>query len=157
MKRISRKPRPIFIYAICDAGGLVRYVGQCWDVRKRIRSHLWSETHAGVWMRSEIACGRFPVVQSLMELRGQRGVGDGVFRWAATALEEWLIRHYQKHQMGELLNIAGIKSREKHYLAGWGNSLPVCREVKMRWKLIADNYAVRKARVEARKQKVETA
>jgi len=157
MKRKSKKLRPVFIYAICDADGLVRYIGQCWDVRKRIRSHIWSNSAAGKWMRSEVARGKLPIVQTLMQLRAARGVGDGVCRWAGNALETWAIRYYQKNQSGELLNVAGIVDRQKCFYAHKGYSLPKCPEVKMRWTRLATGYERRKARVEARKMKVETA
>lgn len=132
--------RPMLMYAICDSDGHVRYVGQCWNLGKRIRNHLWAETTVGKWLRSEVRLGRIPSAMVLMKLEPMNGIDDGIARWSAASLERFLIRHFHLKQPGELLNVAYKPSDPKPESASRYFHLPKCKRATVRWKKIVANY-----------------
>ena len=127
------------MYVICDSDGNARYVGQCTDVSRRIRCHLWAPTRVGEWMREEVRNGRLPVVRTLMVLHRMEKLNNALFRWSANALENFLIDYFHKREPGELVNRAG-KRGEKERRAFWFPMVHKCPVTPMRYARIVANY-----------------
>lgn len=136
--------RPMLMYVICDSDGHVRYVGQCCDVRKRMRNHLWSKTRVGDWLRSEVRCGRIPTARTLMCLSRMPRLHQGIARWSANALEAYLIQYFHLSQPGELLNVKDKPLAAKEPRAYWSPWISKCPITKMKYQAIVENYDSRR-------------
>ncbi len=90
--------KSVAIYALCDAGGCVRYVGKAIDPRQRLAQHLANaprgRTPVYSWLRAEIDAGG-SVSCRVLETVAEADWPDA---------ERRIIAEYRK--LGDLLNVA---------------------------------------------------